>query len=99
MLTGFEWIVVVILVVVLLLWGPTKLPELARSIGLAKREFEKASKGLETELTTAPTSKELEEDRKVLELAKSLGIETRGKTKAEILDEISKKLKEKGESG
>jgi len=96
MITGWEWIVVVILVVILLLWGPTKLPELARSIGLAKREFEKASKGLETELTTAPTSKELEEDKKILELAKSLGIDTKGKTRAEILDEISRKVKEKG---
>ena len=95
MLTGFEWIVVVILIVVLLLWGPTKLPELARSIGLAKREFEKAAKGLETEVTTAPTPRESEEDRKVIELARSLGIDTRGKTKSEILDEISKKLKEK----
>ena len=32
----------VILLIVLLLFGGKKLPELARSLGLAKKEFEKA---------------------------------------------------------
>lgn len=38
---GPEWIV--ILVIVLLLFGGAKLPELARSLGQAKREFEKSA--------------------------------------------------------
>lgn len=38
---GPEW--VIILVIVLLLFGGSKLPELARSLGQAKREFEKSA--------------------------------------------------------
>jgi sec-independent protein translocase protein TatA len=36
---------ILILVAVLLLFGGTKLPQLARSIGKAKVEFERAAKG------------------------------------------------------
>ncbi|MFH1404307.1 MAG: twin-arginine translocase TatA/TatE family subunit [Candidatus Altiarchaeota archaeon] len=34
----------VILLIILLLFGGKRLPELARSLGLAKKEFEKAAK-------------------------------------------------------
>jgi len=32
-------------VLILLIWGPQKLPELAKSLGQAKHDLEKASKG------------------------------------------------------
>ena len=32
-------------VTILLIWGPQKLPELAKSLGQAKHDLEKASKG------------------------------------------------------
>jgi len=38
---------IVILVIILLLFGGAKLPELARALGKAMREFNKASKGLD----------------------------------------------------
>jgi TatA/E family protein of Tat protein translocase len=38
---------IVILVIILLLFGGAKLPELARALGKAVREFNKASKGIE----------------------------------------------------
>jgi sec-independent protein translocase protein TatA len=38
---GWEWIVIILAVIVLLLWGPKKIPELARGIGQARAEFEK----------------------------------------------------------
>ena len=40
---------IVILLLVLVLFGGKKLPELARSIGLGIREFKRASQGLEAE--------------------------------------------------
>lgn len=43
-LQGNEWII--LLVVVLLIFGPKKLPELARGIGKALYEFKRASQGL-----------------------------------------------------
>ncbi len=42
---GMEWIIVIGLVGILLLWSPNKIPALARSLGLAKREFDKAARG------------------------------------------------------
>jgi sec-independent protein translocase protein TatA len=39
-----EWVVIGVIVVVVFMWGPAKIPELAKSLGLAKREFEKAQK-------------------------------------------------------
>ena len=41
---GWEWILIIAIVLVFLLWGPQKIPQLARVIGEARREFDKASK-------------------------------------------------------
>ena len=43
-LVGTE-IVVVVLVVAVLIWGPKKVPELARALGEARRSFEEGKKG------------------------------------------------------
>ncbi len=86
---GVEWIIVIALIVVLLIWGPEKIPKLARSFGQAKREFEKASK--EAEATVEEIAKTSSDP--VLELAHQLGIETKGMTKEEILAEIRKVTK------
>ena len=45
--------VLIVLGVVVLLFGGSKLPGLARSLGSAKQEFESASKGNKTTETTA----------------------------------------------
>ena len=42
-----SWELIVILVVVLVLFGGKKLPELARNLGKGLREFKKASQGIE----------------------------------------------------
>ncbi len=42
--------IIVILVIVLLLFGPKKLPELAKGIGQSVREFRKGTQGLKDEL-------------------------------------------------
>ncbi len=44
-LAGLEWVIVIGLVGLVLLWSPNKIPALARSLGQAKREFDKAARG------------------------------------------------------
>ncbi len=83
---GYEWIIVLVIVVVLFVWGPQKLPEFARSIGLARKEIDKAYK----EATNPPSSQPSQETDALIETAKKLGISTEGKTKAQISDEIVK---------
>ena len=88
-LVGYEWLIVVAILLVVFLWGPQKLPELARSIGLAKKEFEKAAKEAGTTVSgAAPT--ETPGDPLIV-AAKSLGITTEGKTKEQIAREIADK--------
>jgi len=95
-LIGYEWIIVVAILLVVFLWGPQKLPELARSIGLAKKEFEKSTKEISsiTSPTTTSTSTGTEQDP-LLVAAKSLGITTEGKTKEQIAKEIADKTTKK----
>ncbi|MEI7748658.1 MAG: twin-arginine translocase TatA/TatE family subunit [Chlorobiaceae bacterium] len=50
-----------ILFVVLLFFGPSKLPELARGLGKGMREFKKAQADLENEFNKVAESSEAEE--------------------------------------
>ncbi|WP_292387789.1 twin-arginine translocase TatA/TatE family subunit [Methanosarcina sp. UBA5] len=81
-----------IFAIIVLLFGASKLPELARSMGSSVGEFKKAQKESELNLRefeksiadpTAPKSK-------VQETAQKLGIDIRGKTDDQLLDEIQK---------
>ncbi len=81
---GLEWVIIAVIVVVLLFWGPEKLPKIAKSIGQAKKEFEKAAKGEEEKQQAVPSSS----DDKLLEVARALGIQTEGKTRDQIAQEV-----------
>ena len=50
---------IIILVIVLLLFGAKKLPELAKGLGQAVREFSKAKDDFEHEMTRPPTTPEV----------------------------------------
>jgi len=82
MITGTEWIIIIILILGLLIFGPSKIPELARALGRARREYEKASRG-----------EDEHEEEKIRALARELGIPTEGKTTEELLNEIKKRAK------
>jgi len=90
-----QWIVIAVVVIVFLMYGPKKIPELARSIGLARKEFTEASKQplgstdatVAPVATTAPAASSSTGDA-LLDTAKRLGINTEGKTRDEISSEI-----------
>jgi len=117
-LFGFDGLVMVTILIVLFLWGPSKVPEMARLIGQAKREFDKATKevtslvdvksvtnpttnpitdSINKIITSPPTStREIGQQATtqppqdpIIIAAKSLGINTLGKTKQELATEIT----------
>jgi len=83
----------VVLFIILLLFGGKKLPELARSMGSAVREYSKAST-TEVEERKAPR-KEDEERAAIIEAAKKMGIETEGRSIKEIAQELVKASEKK----
>jgi len=93
-IVGYEWLIVLAIIVVLFVWGPQKLPEFARSIGLARKEIEKAYK----EASSPSSVPSVPETDALIETAKKLGISTEGKTRAQISDEIVAKSKASGTS-
>ncbi len=106
-LDPIEWVVIGVIVVVIFLWGPTKIPELARSFGRAKKEFDMAKKEAETSVTSLATgatqpapaqpapapAMPSSSDDILLQTAWRLGIKTEGKTKQQISEEIVAKSK------
>lgn len=76
----------VVLFIILLLFGGKKLPELARSMGSAVREYSKASTS-EIKEEKKPQSED-EERAAILEAARKMGIETEGRSITEIAQEL-----------
>ncbi|MEM1507868.1 MAG: twin-arginine translocase TatA/TatE family subunit [Candidatus Bathyarchaeia archaeon] len=92
MISAWEWVIIILAIIVLLLWGPSKIPELARGLGRAKAEFERASREYLYE-SSKPTVKETKEsstesDETIILIAKALGLNTEGKSREQILQEI-----------
>ena len=88
---GIEgWEILLIVVVLVVLFGAKKIPELARSLGRAKAEFQRGQMEAE-ELESSKSSVSL--DREKLEkVAKDLGISVEGKSDSELQEEIRKAL-------
>jgi len=91
---GQEWLVIILLV--LLLFGASKLPEVARNLGKSVAEFKKAQREAELELREFERNiakySQSKKRKKLEEIAMSLGIETSGKSDDEIIEEIKKKI-------
>jgi sec-independent protein translocase protein TatA len=83
---------ILILIAALFLFGPDKLPEMARSLGKAAGEFKKAQ--IEAEHELKKIDKPLnEQDIKVHNLAIEMGIDVKGKTIEQLVEEIRNKIK------
>jgi|GEM_PF-296566 sec-independent protein translocase protein TatA len=78
-----------IAIIVIILFGGKKLPEVARGAGQAVREFRKAAEGKYDQ-------EEEEKRRMILEVARKLGVNTEGKSIEEIENDIIAKAREKG---
>lgn len=93
-----QWVVIGIVVVAIFLWGPQKIPQLAKALGSAKREFDNATKefqGAVSSTVQAPStvSNVMTGDQILLDTARQLGIDTGGKTREQISQEIVSKTK------
>ncbi len=98
----------IILAILLLILGPSKLPALAKGLGQAVREFRKASSGFYDEMeetkrqlrtldtTTPEESKSKIDDATLAKLAEKLGVSTEGKSRDVLVQEVIEKAKEKG---
>lgn len=89
---------ILIIVVVLLLFGASKIPELARNLGRGVAEFKRAQKEAEMELKALEKDIKMSKDekrKKIEKIARDLGINPEGKSDEELLDEINKALSKK----
>lgn len=82
--------IVLILVISLIVFGPKKLPEIAKELGKAYQEFKKAS----TNITDATSSlwKDIEdEENSIVSIAKNLNLDTEEKSVKQLIQDIEKK--------
>ncbi len=85
---GIEWIIILVVLAALFLFGPSKLPELARGFGRAMGEFRRGRMEVEREITQQFTQ---EDPRTKLERAASaLAISTSGKSELQIKIDIAR---------
>jgi sec-independent protein translocase protein TatA len=84
--------IILILIVALLLFGPNKLPELARSLGKATGEFKKAQMQTETELNQMVKPLE-DKDEKIHNLAVEMGLNVQNKSNEQLIEEIRSKIR------
>lgn len=79
--------ILLILIVALILFGPNKLPELARSLGKATGEFKRSQ--IESESESKHTVKRLEnKDEKIRNLAIEMGLDIQNKSTEQLIEEI-----------
>jgi sec-independent protein translocase protein TatA len=88
-LDPLEIAIIVGAVAIFLIWGPSKIPELARALGRARGEYSMASKETEVEQSeTKAKEKAKEPEDELILVAQALGISTEGKTRSQLAKEI-----------
>lgn len=88
---GIEWIILIIIIAVLLLFGPKKLPELARGVGRALGEFRRGKMEVEREIRTEMSQLDTQDLRmRVEKAAGALGLPASGKSELELKLDIAR---------
>ncbi|HLN35617.1 MAG TPA: twin-arginine translocase TatA/TatE family subunit [Nitrososphaeraceae archaeon] len=88
---GVEWIFIIIIIVVLF-FGVKKIPELAKSFGKAKAEFEKAKLEAKRELEKYKNENPNVGREKLESIAETLGIDYTNKNDEELKEAIEKEI-------
>jgi Sec-independent protein translocase protein TatA len=92
---GIEWVMVIGVVLVMILWNPEKIPEIARALGRFMNEIQKARMEADRyvkELIKPGVEAVDIADRQLIEAARKLNIVTEGLRKEEIVSLINEKL-------
>lgn len=90
---GIEWIILLVIVAALFLFGPQKLPELARGFGRALGEFQRGRMEIEREIrgqlsTSSATDVRSREER----VAAALGLVTTGRSDIQLKIDIARAI-------
>lgn len=108
MILGEEWLILFFLAL-FLIFGPKKIPEIARFLGKARMEFERGKMEIEKELSelkesiSKPVTKTITETiqqttsnptEKLVKIAEELGIDSTGKSEDDLRSEIIKALQQ-----
>jgi sec-independent protein translocase protein TatA len=82
---GIGWPeLILILAIVLLLFGASRLKGLAKAVGESVQEFKKAT-------SESPKTRKEEEEEAIIEAARKMGVETEGKSIEQVLSNMNKK--------
>lgn len=88
---GFEWIIILIIIAILLLFGPQKLPELARGVGRALGEFRRGKMEVEKQISEELSEMDVKASRAKIEKAASiLGVPSSGRSEIQMKLEIAR---------
>ena len=98
-INGLEW-VIIILVIVVIFFGAKKIPELARSMGKATSEFQKArmeaKKTIENQSVIEENAQRSVDREKLESIAETLGVDYTNKDDQDLKNAIDEKLKKQG---
>ena len=93
---GMEWIII-ILVIVVIFFGAKKIPEIARSMGRATSEFQRArveaKKALANETSNQEKSQQIIDREKLESIAETLGVDYSNKDDQDLRNAIDDELK------
>ena|SRR5690349_3193111 len=100
-INGFEWVIIIVIIVVIF-FGAKKIPELARSMGRATSEFQKArieaKRTLATDLEPPVNAKRSIDREKLESIADTLGVDYSNKDDQDLRNAIDEELKKQGTS-